>query len=163
MASDWSLLLAATTGPRLTSHANGACEMSFTNEELLAFFEEQLPAERMAEIELASRSDDQLQQRLARAASQLDPGNHSVGAIWRRRRLSCLSRAQLGGYLLGALADELVDFVEFHLNVTGCRFCQANLEDLREASEAARATTDVQQRRKKYFQSSAGYLSPGGD
>lgn len=137
--------------------------MSFTNEELRAFFEEQLPAERMAEIEQALRSDDGLQQRLSHVASQLDLGNHSVGAIWRRCRLSCPSRAQLGSYLLGALAEEQVDFVEFHLQVTGCRFCQANLDDLREASEAARGTADVQQRVVKYFQSSASYLSRDGD
>ena len=45
-----------------------------TSEELLAFLEEQLSAERMAEIEQALRSDVDLQQRLAGVVRQHDPG-----------------------------------------------------------------------------------------
>ena len=58
-----------------------------TNEELLAFLEEQLPAERMAEIEQALRDDEELRQRLASTLRQHDPGAHSVahrtGGQWR--------------------------------------------------------------------------------
>ena len=67
-----------------------------TNEELLAFLDGQLPAERMAELEQALRVDEELRQRLASAVRQHDPGAHSVGAIWRRRRLSCPTRTELG-------------------------------------------------------------------
>ena len=105
-----------------------------TSEELLAFLEEQLSAERMAEIEQALRSDVDLQQRLAGVVRQHDPGAHSVGAIWRRRRLSCPSRSDLGSFLLGALEPIRAKYIEFHLRVIGCRYCVANLEDLKQTA-----------------------------
>ena len=128
-----------------------------TNEELLAFLEEQLPAERMAAIEQALRGDEELQQRVAEVVHQHDPGAHSVGAIWRRRRLSCPSRSELGSYVLGACEATRAEYIEFHLRVIGCRYCVANLEDLEQtAGEQAEVVT---RRRQKFFQSSAGYLS----
>ena len=133
-----------------------------TNEELLAFLEEQLPAERMAEIEQALRGDKELQQRLAAVVHQHDPGAHSVGAIWRRRRLSCPSRSELGSYVLGASEPTRAEYIEFHLRVIGCRYCVANLEDLEQTAgeQAAGEQADVvTRRRQKFFQSSAGYLS----
>jgi hypothetical protein len=78
-----------------------------------------------------------------------------VGQIWQRLRLSCPTRAELGSYLLGALPDEEWDYFDFHLQTVGCRYCAANLEDLRETSHSA---GDSQQRRQRVFQSSAGYL-----
>jgi hypothetical protein len=60
--------------------------------------------------------------------------------------------------LLGALAGEQADYVGFHLETIGCRYCQANLQDLRRQQDEA---ADMSARRRtKYFQSSAGYL-PG--
>jgi hypothetical protein len=47
-------------------------------------------------------------------------------------------------------------FVKFHLEISGCRTCLANLEDLK-TSKTDEPTT-VDSRRKKYFQSSAGHL-----
>ena len=128
-----------------------------TNEELLAFLEEQLSAERMAEIEQALRSDVDLQQRLAGVVRQHDPGAHSVGAIWRRRRLSCPSRSDLGSFLLGALEPVRTEYIEFHLRVVGCRYCAANLSDLEQ--EAGDQAEEVTRRRQKFFQSSAGHLA----
>jgi hypothetical protein len=63
----------------------------------------------------------------------------------------------LGSYLLGVLADDVTDYVQFHLETVGCRFCAANVEDLRSQQSAADAR-EVQQRRHRYFHSSAGYL-----
>ena len=128
-----------------------------TNEELLAFLEEQLPAERMAEIEQALRDDEELRQRLASTLRPHDPGAHSVGAIWRRRRLSCPSRSELGSFLLGAADPTRGEYIEFHLRVIGCRYCAANLSDLEQT--AGDQVEDVNRRRQKFFQSSAGYLS----
>ena len=128
-----------------------------TNEELLAFLEEQLPAERMAEIEQALRDDEELRQRLASTLRQHDPGAHSVGAIWRRRRLSCPSRSELGSFLLGAADPTRAEYIEFHLRVIGCRYCAANLSDLEQA--AGDQVEEVNRRRQKFFQSSAGFLS----
>ncbi len=135
--------------------------ISPTVEELVAFLDEQLPAERMAEIEqaLRNRNDDQLQNRLAGAVRRQSPGHHSVGAIWRRRHLSCPTRAELGSFLLGAMTETAAEYLDFHLRVVGCRYCAANLEDLREAS-AADGDDTVNRRRRKFFQSSVGHLQP---
>ena len=130
---------------------------SFTNAELEAFLDESLPAERMAAIEEALRSSDQLQNRLVDINGRRDAGLHSLGEIWRRHRLSCPTREQLGSYLLGVLADDAADYMRFHLDAVGCRYCASNAADLRTQQSAAEAEI-VQRRRARYFQSSAGYL-----
>ena len=81
---------------------------------------------------------------------------HSLGEIWRRARLSCPSRQQLGSYLLGVLDDDHADYVTFHIETVGCRYCAANLTDLQR--QQAEKSDTVQLRRRKYFQSSAGFL-----
>jgi hypothetical protein len=92
---------------------------------------------------------------VAQLIRRRDAGEHSVGQIWQRLRLSCPARAELGSFLLGALPDDELDYIGFHLQTVGCRLCAANLEDLRESSQVA---GDSQQRRKRFFQSSAGFL-----
>ncbi len=82
---------------------------------------------------------------------------HSLGEIWRRHRISCPTRGQLGGYLLGTLPHDFAAYIQFHIELAGCRFCQANLSDLK--AQQGEADEAVQSRRRKYFQSSAGYLS----
>lgn len=131
-------------------------EIPFTNQELLAYLDESLSIELMSQIEETLRSSDTLRVRLAQLSQQRDHGAHSVGEIWKRNRLSCPSRSQLGGYLLETLTSEYRNYVEFHLNQTGCRFCAANLEDLEAGMSTA--STETERRRQKYFQSSAGYL-----
>ena len=79
-----------------------------------------------------------------------------MGEIWRAGRLSCPSREQLGSFLLGVLADEWEDYVSFHVEMVGCRTCRANLDDLR--SRQAEGAEVTQIRRRRYFQTSAGYL-----
>ena len=70
--------------------------------------------------------------------------------------MSCPTRQDLANYLLEVLPPEHFDYLEFHVETVGCRFCIANLDDLRKReSEAA---TEVEERRRKYFQSSAGHL-----
>ena len=127
-----------------------------TDDELLSYLDEMLPVERMAEVERSLRSSDDLRQRLASLVHGRDQGVHSVGEIWRRKRLSCPSRKQLGSFLLEALDSDHHAYIEFHIRSVGCRICDANLRDLENSMQA---TPDVQQRRKRYFQSSAGYLS----
>lgn len=121
---------------------------------LLAYLDESLPSEKMAELEQAFRTDASLRERLAELISRRDSGVHSVGDIWRRHRLSCISREELGSYLLGAMVDEAADYVRFHLEVVGCRYCQANLVDLREIS----GQPTSKERRKRIFQSSVGRI-----
>jgi hypothetical protein len=113
----------------------------------------------MAALEAALRDDEALQRRLSAAAGRRDAGVHSLSAIWRRHRLSCPTREQLGSYLLGVLDPEFGDYVAFHLEKIGCRYCRASLEDLK--AQAAADDPGVQKRRSKYFQSSVGRLSPG--
>jgi hypothetical protein len=75
-------------------------------------------------------------------------------------RLSCPERSQLGSYLLGTLDENQTQYVDFHIQTVGCRYCAANLDDLRAEVPSNGETTT---RRSRYFQSSAGYLKkPGG-
>lgn len=126
----------------------------FTDAELLAFIDEALPAARSSELESVLRTDPSLRERLAGLTGQEITGLHSISAIWRRQRLSCPSREELGLHLLGALPAEQSDYIVAHVHEIGCRYCQANLEDLQ--SEANRE--DRQPRRRRYFETSAGHL-----
>lgn len=126
---------------------------------LEAYLDEALPAEEMSRVEKALRANPRLVERLATINARRDAGVHSLGEIWRRNRLTCPSREQLGSYLLGALPEGLAQYIDFHLEMVGCRYCQANLADLE--SRQAEEPQDVQTRRRKYFQSSAGYLRRG--
>lgn len=124
--------------------------------EMEAYLDEALPAERMAEMEAMLRENPALVEQLALINARRDSGAHSLGEIWRRYRVSCLDREQLGSYLLGALSDDESAYVDFHTKTIGCRICQANLRDLERQQEESRES--IQARRTKYFQSSAGHL-----
>ena len=132
----------------------------FTEHELLAYLDEMLPVERMTLLEQKLRQSESLRRKLAVVARHREHGVHTVGEIWRRSRLTCANRSELGGYLLGTLDDGARDYVEFHIHTVGCRLCAANLKDLEKAMQAA---PEVEQRRRKFFQSSAGHLRQLGD
>jgi hypothetical protein len=132
--------------------------MTFTDPDLDAFLDESLPPDRMAALEAALRDDNALRTRLAAAVGRRDAGVHSLAGVWRRHRLTCPSREQLGSHLLGVLDAGLEGYVRFHLDAVNCRFCQASLADLRD-QQAAAEQPHVERRRTRYFQSSAGYLS----
>lgn len=133
--------------------------MMFTEIELESYLDEALPCEAMARIESAARQDAELSRRLAAIHARRDAGSHSLGEIWRRHRLTCPTRKELGSFLLGVLAQTHADYIRFHLDEAGCRYCQANHDDLkRQQAEAAEAG---HRRRRKYFESSAGYLRSG--
>jgi hypothetical protein len=127
----------------------------FSDDELLAYLDEQLPVPRMAEIEGASRQSALLRNHLASLLRSRDSGEHTVGEVWRRGRLSCPTRSQLQEFLARTLEADWRNYIDFHLHTVGCRYCLANLEDLEAALSSAAAT---EQRRKKFFQSSAGRL-----
>ncbi len=135
---------------------------SYTDSELSAYLDEDLPQDRMSEVENALRNDQSLVDRLTAIVGQRDAGLHTLGAIWRRERLSCPDREQLGSFLLGILDDSQADYIRFHLSTIGCRVCNASLEDLRTQHAAAEDVAATESRRRKYFQSSAGYLSSNG-
>ena len=126
----------------------------FTDAELVAFLDEALSDERSTELESQLRSDAGLRDRLIAVRGRETAGLHTLGAIWRRGRLSCPSREELGQFLLEALPQDHADYIRFHIATAECRYCQANLADLESASQADTGTV----RRRKYFQTSAGYL-----
>ncbi len=129
----------------------------FSNSELEAFLDEALPAARMTAIEESLRSSEELQSRLAAVNGRRDAGVHSLGEIWRRHRLSCPTREQLGSHLLGVLPHEEADYIKFHIETIGCRYCTANMSDLQSLQSSAES--EVAHRRQKYFQSSVGHLN----
>ena len=130
-------------------------QQALTDEQLLAYLDESLPLDQLAPIEQALRGSEPLRRRAAALLRHQDGGLHSVGEIWRRLRLSCPSRSQLGGFRLGTTDATLTEYIDFHLRTVGCRFCAANLQDLEQSSAGA---NDAPQRRQKFFQSSAGHL-----
>ena len=129
---------------------------SFSNSDLEAFLDEALPTERMAAIEDALRNDGELQKRITAVNGRRDAGVHSLGEIWRRHRLSCPTREQIGSYLLGVLSDGESDYIKFHIESIGCRYCAASITDLK--GQQSTAQSEVTHRRQKYFQSSVGHL-----
>jgi anti-sigma factor RsiW len=127
-----------------------------TQADLQSYLDESLPPEEMSAVEAELRKRPELLSQLAAINGRRDAGLHSVGEIWRRQRLSCPARQQLGSHLLGALDEGQAAYIEFHLTTIGCRYCQANLEDLRRQQQETAET--VKTRRTKYFQSTAGHL-----
>jgi hypothetical protein len=127
-----------------------------SREQLAAYLDDALADSETARIERALRDSEEVRDRLRVIREERDRGEHSLGAIWRRERLSCLSREDLNGYLHSILDKDLRDFVEFHLKIIACSSCQANLDDLREKQAES---TVPNRRRRKIFDSSAGLLT----
>jgi len=132
-----------------------------TREQLFAYLDDALSEAELARIEQALRESPALRDRLRAVLQARDRGEHSLGAIWRRERLSCPTREQLGSYLLQALDDNLQAYLDFHLKTVACPVCLANLADLEVLRQEPPAR--AQQRRRKFFDSSAGYLQVARD
>src|SRR5262249_28665494 len=103
-----------------------------TREVLASYLDDALSERQTSEVEQQLRQSDTLRQQLRVLTQERDRGEHSVGAIWRRHRLSCPTREQLGSFLLAVLDAETHEYIEFHLKTIGCAFCQANLTDLQD-------------------------------
>jgi anti-sigma factor RsiW len=131
----------------------------FTDEELFAYADECLLPERCVVIEQSLRQDQTLVERLATLLSERDQGEHSLGQLWRRNRLSCPSRAVWAAYVDGRLGDGLTQYLQFHLETVGCRVCAANFADLSHRDQS----TENERRTRKIFQSSAGTLRNADD
>lgn len=131
--------------------------MTITKETLRAFLSDSLPDAEAAEVEKQLRDDSKVRKLFSEVQEEEDRGEHSVGAIWRRAHISCPTRDQLGGYLLQALDDDLLDYIDFHLKTVGCAYCAANLDDLKHRQAEANAD-GAKKRRKRIVNSSAGLL-----
>lgn len=73
--------------------------------------------------------------------------------VWEYHRFSCPKRSTIGGFLLRTLDDEWQRYVDFHLNILGCRFCRANLEDLQ-----SETLEHQQQLHSRIMESTVGFL-----
>jgi hypothetical protein len=129
---------------------------TYTQAELEAFLEGSLSPEETAAIEKQMRDDQEMLNQLAAVNGRKNAGLHSLGAIWRRHRIGCPTREQLGSFLLGTLEESMLEYVHFHIERVGCSFCQANLDDMRQRH--VEATESRTSRQRKYFDSSAGYV-----
>lgn len=128
----------------------------FTREQLIAYLEDGLGEAESARVEQALRESAELRQFLRQIMQDCERGEHSLGGIWRRERLTCLTRDQLGSFLMEVLDDGLRDYVTFHLETIGCPTCLANLSDIK--NQQTEASGKTRERRKRYFASSAGNL-----
>src|SRR5215470_11646466 len=119
-----------------------------TREQLHNYLEDCLSDAETAKVEQALRESESLQRMLRAIMQERDRGEHSIGAIWCRERLSCPTRDQLGSYLLKALDPAFQDYIDFHLHTIACAFCLANLADLQSLrQEPAKA----KERRRRFF------------
>lgn len=115
---------------------------------LRAYLSDTLPAEEQARVEKALRDSASLRARLEDVRNnRAEAGLHTLGAIWRRGRLTCPSRQQLGSYLLDALDSDLASYIAFHLDVVECPFCQANLVDLKSQTDNSARASQTRQHR----------------
>ena len=73
--------------------------------------------------------------------------------VWEDLRPSCPKRNTIGAYLLGSLEEPWQAYVQFHIETLGCRFCQANLEDLRK-----KTADDAPRIRDRILDSTIGFL-----
>jgi anti-sigma factor RsiW len=126
-----------------------------TREQLHAFLDDALDDAEAARIEKLIRGSTDVRTRLSKVREERDRGEHSLGAVWRRERLSCPTREQLSGYLHDVLDAGSHGYVEFHLQTVGCPCCQANLDDLKEKQAEPTATS---RRRRRYLETSARLL-----
>jgi len=127
----------------------------WSDAQLEAFLDENLPAEEMAALEAAIRENVALRERLCAIIQRRDAGIHSLSAIWRRNRLSCPSREELSAFVQGTAPEPIRGYIQFHLNVVGCRYCQANAEDL---GQELRQPKESAERRRRLHQRAVDYL-----
>ena len=127
-----------------------------TREQLHAYLDDALDDAETARIEKLIRGSPAVRTQLTQVRDERDRGEHSLGAVWRRERLSCPTREQLGSFLHDVLDAEHHAYIVFHLQTIICPSCQANLDDLKE-KQAESATQS--RRRRRYFEQSARLLN----
>jgi RNA polymerase sigma factor (sigma-70 family) len=83
-----------------------------------------------------------------------EPHESLLTEVWEEQRFTCPKRSTIGRFMLGTLEEPWAEYVEFHVNKLGCRFCHANVEDLKKAT-AQEEQKRVQQR---IFESTIGFF-----
>ena len=79
---------------------------------------------------------------------------HLLTDLWEVHRFSCPKRSTIGAYMLHTLDEDWHQYVDFHVNVLGCRFCRANLDDL----QAQSAEGQQAQFQSRIMESTVGFL-----
>jgi RNA polymerase sigma factor (sigma-70 family) len=99
----------------------------------------------------------QLRSQVAKVLKGGDGGDERedslLSEIWEQYRPSCPKRTTLGGYLLGTLDEPWTGYIRFHVETLGCRFCTANLDDLRRETQGAQDAF-----RERVLQSTVGFF-----
>jgi len=129
---------------------------TITREQLHAYLDDALTEAETAQIEQALRTSAELRQSLRQVIQERDRGEHSLGAIWRRERITCPTREQLGSYLLRVLDEAEMDYFRFHLDTVGCPYCLANLADLQ--AQQQEPAPEKRAREKRIVRASADLL-----
>jgi DNA-binding phage protein len=132
-----------------------------TREQLHAYLDDALSETETARVEQALRDSEPLRKQLRQAMQERDRGEHSLGAVWRRERLTCPGREILNSYLLQVLDEADQDYIAFHLQTVCCPFCLANLADLQAVQKEP--APKAKERRRRIFQTSATFLQIGRD
>lgn len=111
--------------------------VDFTDAQLSAYLEERLGLAESTALEQALRESPPLLQRLKEQLRDLDRRQHGVTDIWQNRRVSCPPRSTWQAYRDGQIHGGLESYLTFHLTEFGCRYCQANLDDLKTRDDSA--------------------------
>jgi hypothetical protein len=82
-----------------------------------------------------------------------EPTDSLLTEVWEEQRFTCPKRSTIGRFLLGTLEGAWGEYVDFHLNKLGCRFCQANVQDLQKSDEQQETKT-----RQRIFESTVGFF-----
>src|SRR5437764_2089055 len=72
-----------------------------TREQLHAYLDDALTDAETARVEQALRDSEPLRRSLRQALQERDRGEHSLGAVWRRERLTCPTRSSWGATCWG--------------------------------------------------------------
>jgi len=104
------------------------------------------------------RSIKQLQEKVTGLHLPDEPSSrefeHLLSDIWKLQRFSCPKRSTIGAFLLGTLAGDWHNYIDFHLNKVGCGFCRANLEDIKQQNKQSNSVKF----RSRIMESTAGFL-----
>lgn len=81
----------------------------------------------------------------------------SVAAVWREERVSCPHPQILAAYRTGSLPAGATEFLDFHLQESGCPYCASVIEDLAAEDEGAR-TAELESMRDRILRSTVTEL-----
>lgn len=134
----------------------------FTDADLESYLDETLHPDLAADLEQSLSEDRQLLSRLSHINGRRDAGIHTLGEIWRRNQVGVPTRDQISDYMAGKLDASHSEYIKFRIDILKCRYTIAHVNDLENqagSSEAGKSSD----RRKKYFDSSAGLLKKKDD